>query len=274
MEDYRQLRVIINADDFGKDAGTNKAIISEIQKGSVTSASIMANGEDLDGAVSFALSNSKTSFGVHLVLDELRPVSKDLYVLKTYGIVCDKGEFVRNKIRTLKLNQEILDAIFVEWDTQISIIENKGVFISHIDSHHHIHTIPGLCEVLKALMLKHQITKVRLASYYTFKMLAKGYDILGKGRIYDFVYMLIKYRSIRNRVKWNVSIKESFQTVDFFSSVLFFWRNRKLFEENWAKMQTIELMCHPGHPHYLSERQALNSLLECDSLIKINYKQL
>lgn len=274
MEDCRQLKVIINADDFGKDVATNDAIISEIQKGTVTSASIMANGEDLDGAVSFALSNPKISFGAHLVLDELRPTSKELHVLKKYGIVCEEGEFVRNKIRTIKLNQEILDAIFDEWDSQISIIKNKGVVISHIDSHHHVHTIPGLYDVLKALMTKHKIKKVRLANYYSFKMLAQGYDILGKGRIYDIVYMLIKFRSIRNRVNWNISIKKLFQTVDFFSSVLVFYRNRKFFEENCATVHTIELMCHPGHPRYLSESQVLNSLLECNNLIKINYKQL
>src|SRR5215469_7320990 len=69
-------RVIINADDFGLTSSISRGIIEGYSSGMVTSASIIASGEGFEEACELARHNPDLDLGVHLTLDEEKPVLK------------------------------------------------------------------------------------------------------------------------------------------------------------------------------------------------------
>ena len=64
------MNVIINADDLGKSIEVNEAIFDMMARGSVTSATILANGPKLQNALTRLAHFPHCSFGVHLNADE------------------------------------------------------------------------------------------------------------------------------------------------------------------------------------------------------------
>jgi predicted glycoside hydrolase/deacetylase ChbG (UPF0249 family) len=67
-------RLIINADDFGLTRGVNQAIVEGNQRGTITSATLMATGPAFDEAVELAQSCPSLSVGCHVVLVDGVPV--------------------------------------------------------------------------------------------------------------------------------------------------------------------------------------------------------
>src|SRR5437764_692006 len=60
------MRIILNADDFGRDDDTVDATIDCFQRGLLTGATIMPAMPATNRAVEFALAHPQFSFGVHL----------------------------------------------------------------------------------------------------------------------------------------------------------------------------------------------------------------
>src|SRR5262245_50893107 len=61
-------RLIVNADDFGRSTSINAAVIDDHQRGILTSASLMVNGDACAEAVKLAKANPKLAVGLHLTL--------------------------------------------------------------------------------------------------------------------------------------------------------------------------------------------------------------
>ena len=84
-------KIIINADDLGMSGTVNREIESCIQKGLITSTTIMANMPDFDGARKlYDTYNEAVSFGWHINLTEGEPLTKSQALL-------DFGYFVETK---------------------------------------------------------------------------------------------------------------------------------------------------------------------------------
>src|SRR5437016_8088254 len=62
----RKRRLIVNADDFGRSAAINQAVIRAHREGILTTASLMVNEPAFDEAVAFARENPKLGVGLHL----------------------------------------------------------------------------------------------------------------------------------------------------------------------------------------------------------------
>src|SRR5207249_723322 len=61
-------RLIVNADDFGRSASANEAIIHAHREGILTSASLMVNEPGFEQAVQLARQNPHLGVGLHLTL--------------------------------------------------------------------------------------------------------------------------------------------------------------------------------------------------------------
>src|SRR5207245_2662387 len=61
-------RLIINADDFGRSAAINEAVIRAHKEGVLTTASLMVNEPALEEAVQLARQNPALGVGLHLTL--------------------------------------------------------------------------------------------------------------------------------------------------------------------------------------------------------------
>lgn len=272
--------IIVNADDLGCSSVVNEAIIDCIQKGLITSTTIMANGEAFDDVKSIAAYYSQISFGVHLVIDEYKSLTNSK-VLEEYGIVDRHGYFIKSAIKYVRIDKRLKEAVYKEWDAQISKIEEAGISLSHIDSHHHFHTIPELADIVISLAKKHGIEKIRQNSrrplFLPFKKVKANVpneekELMANKRHHNLSFISKVKNRILSEITYN-RFRHRLITTDFFCSVSQFVENQTVLEHN-KSIKTIELMCHPGHPSYLKETDSLKTLFESYGDLYINYLQL
>lgn len=113
------MKLIINADDCGKNKEVNAAISHFIETGKITSTTVMANMDDLEGASRlFDEYQDSISFGIHLNLTEGHPLrySQELldrgYYKETANVAGEKGNIylninqLRNKIISTSIQKE------------------------------------------------------------------------------------------------------------------------------------------------------------------------
>ena len=232
------MKIIVNADDLGVSDAVNEAIFKGMRAGVITSATMLANGPALTDAARSLLSFPACSFGVHLNLTEFEPIraesKEDLA-----PILDRKGCFNGNSIREVTISRKMMAAIFKEWCSQIESLMRLGVELSHLDAHHHVHTIPELLPVLAALGRRYKINKVRISR-----------------NMYDD-----RERPIRVLLakKWlyNLALRTvGFHTTRIFTDLVTYV---KLCAESPPRTTTAELMTHPGSKPGTEEANLLES---------------
>ena len=276
------MRVIINADDLGISSIINQAIEKCIINGEITSTSVMAGAKAFAEGIEIVKKYPQISVGVHLTIDEEMSLTKSPIFLK-YGIMDYNGHFIKSAISKVpKFTNELKEAIYAEWDMQINAVKNTGIIVSHVDSHHHYHTIPELKNVLFCLMRENGVKRIRLCSNKMFKMYIHRKEI--KKTLFPstgIVNQRIKQKKIMlwlpifinifKIYRWNRSAKKKFFTADYFCSYAFYIINKDFFVKYYPKV-TIELMCHPGNTNYEQETIRLKELPF--DVKKINYNDL
>ena len=136
-------RLIITADDLGRDAACTAAIIDALERGRITAASIMANGACFEQAVEMAHARGLAkSIGVHVVFDEGPPVSDAMRPF------CDANGHLAVK-RSLKPPPAALRAaLALEVAAQVDRVVKAGIHPTHLDSHRHVHTVFPLGKIV------------------------------------------------------------------------------------------------------------------------------
>jgi predicted glycoside hydrolase/deacetylase ChbG (UPF0249 family) len=231
----RCCQIIVNADDLGISTEVNDTIFALMAAGRVTSSTMLANGQQVEAAASRVRDFPKCSFGVHLNLTEFKPLTTNPALAP---ILNGKGEFNCNRIRDIDVGSELRKAIFHEWCAQIARLRLLGIELSHIDSHHHVHTIPSLFLVLKRVQKWSGIHKVRLSmNLYGFGEQKSG-------------FLLLKKRL------WNFALRSFYATTTTSGMT-----DLRGFSEIAGRLRlcahSVEVMVHPGSPLYRAETQIL-----------------
>ncbi len=154
------MKVIFHGDDFGLTPGVNRGIIKAFKEGLLTSTSLMAVGEAADEAIDLALEAPSLDVGVHLVLVDERPLlsPEALTTLCPYdGRLPDRNRILKD-ILSRKLDYGQVEA---EWCAQVEKVMNRGVGISHLDSHQFLHLFPGLFNVALTISGRYEIPFMR-----------------------------------------------------------------------------------------------------------------
>lgn len=155
-------KLIINADDFGRHQSINNAIIQGHVSGCITSASIMPGGNAFKDAVDKAIEHPQLGIGIHLTLIGEKPVM-DPNEIPT--LVDDKGYLLKeypqflNRFLRGKIN---LSEVRAELSAQIDKVVASGVRITHIDSHQHLHVLPGIIDIVLDIAEKNNIKSLRI----------------------------------------------------------------------------------------------------------------
>ena len=162
---YRTIRspmIIINADDFGMSEEVNRAIVSCFHEGVISSTTIMANMPGFEDACHLAVQNKRfKSIGIHLNISERTPITKRILrepkLCNADGKLC----FQRNTVPFFTQNERA--ALTEEMEAQIQRCLDMGVSLTHLDSHHHVHTEWSVFELIRPLIRKYGIQFVRQA---------------------------------------------------------------------------------------------------------------
>ena len=222
------MKIIVNADDLGSFDNVDRRIFEGIEQGYITSATIMANGENLHETIKHTKYYNNISFGVHLNLTSGQPLTSSDQLR---GLLDEEGCLCRGKLCKIT-SACCTKAIYKELSAQVELLQKQGLPISHIDFHHHAHNLPWVFHVAKAIQYKYKISKMRLTQ-----------NLFCEPRS---PFLLIKKHF------FNFALKNIVPTIttDYFSDLASFVKT-----EDFAVYEdkTIELMVHPGAKSFQAE---------------------
>ena len=156
--------MIVTADDFGLTAEVNEAILEAFHRGLISTASVMANMPGFEQACELAHEHELTDqVGSHLVLTEGEPLSDRIRSCERF---CDsEGTFRywRGSDRALYLSPVERTAVACELRMQILRCRDRGLHVTHLDSHHHVHNKHAIGSIVISIAQELAIPRVRLA---------------------------------------------------------------------------------------------------------------
>lgn len=153
--------LIVNGDDFGLTAGINAGIERACRQGILRSTSAMATGPALAEGVERARGLTELGFGLHLTLVGARPVCRAEAVPSLVGpdgmLLADYRAFLRRYLRGGIRPADVRR----EFRAQATAVVSLGAPLDHLDSHQHLHLLPGLLARALETAREHGIRWVR-----------------------------------------------------------------------------------------------------------------
>jgi predicted glycoside hydrolase/deacetylase ChbG (UPF0249 family) len=238
--------VIINADDLGYSESTNAAIDLALTLGRISSATLMVNAPATGGGLAVVKHHPASSFGIHLNLTEFAPLS-DPEPLRALQLLDQRGCFA-GTIRDLPASRALRQACFNELDAQIRTFRAAGLRPSHLDSHHHIHTIPWMLPVMLRLQRRHGIPCIRntMNVYPSPTAAGSGAAPPPSRRLHTA------------KTLWTSAMKlGGGRLTDVFTCLEIFLADPA--RQAFLGAGSIELMCHPGQQGFEAETARLFS---------------
>ena len=140
--------LVVNADDFGLSSGINRGIESALHRGILRSASLMPNGAAFDDAVRIAQANPGLGVGIHLSLVDERCLSP---IDKVRGLAGEDGSLPPSYgafVKAYMMRRFGEKQLRCEIKNQVARVLDAGIKPTHIDSHQHLHMLPGLFDIV------------------------------------------------------------------------------------------------------------------------------
>ena len=236
------IKVIINADDFGMSDSVNEAIADGYTNGIVTSTSIMANMPAFDDAVNKLQCLSGIGLAVHLNIIEGK-------ALISNSSLCDKeGNFNLSfsQIMMKSLSPKFLKDVENEFRAQIEKVLQYAK-PDNLDSHVHVHAIPAIFNIVCKLAKEYDIPSVRTQYEHLYNT-PKHPENFSKKHFINFIkvfllnfltkinVILIKIHNLKTNdcvigVGYTAMMNE--QTIDFG------------LKKQERKKCVLEVICHP-----------------------------
>ncbi len=155
-------RLIVNADDFGRSASINEAVIRAHRGGILTTASLMVNEPAFHEAVALAMENPRLGVGLHLTLlcghSALSPE-------RIPGLVNGDGHFTNNPAGAgfrYFFQRKLREQLRQEIHAQFQKFRATGLPLDHVNGHLHMHLHPTVFRVLMADLRQLGIERMRL----------------------------------------------------------------------------------------------------------------
>ena len=206
------MKFIVNADDFGMSPGVNRGIRYAYEQGIVRSTTLMPGMNYFNDAVDISKDCEFLAVGIHLTLTAGTPVLRGH---KT--IVDNNGNFIKMKNALNNGSKIDLDEVRSELFAQVEKVFAAGIDISHVDSHHHIHGVKEVFEI-----------------------------VLDICKQYSLPLRAIDENQRKEARKREIVVTDDF-TVDFYDKDVSLEKLLEiLVNAKKKKTETIELMCHPA----------------------------
>jgi predicted glycoside hydrolase/deacetylase ChbG (UPF0249 family) len=153
--------LIVNADDYAMTMGVNQGIIEGHLQGIVTSTTVMATGAALSDGLARLADAPRLATGCHLVLIGDQPLAP---LAQIRSLVTANGGFPRTLtafLQQITWQKIVLSEIIIEFRTQIEHLLNRGLKLSHLDTHKHSHAHPQVLEAILTVAQEYRIPYIR-----------------------------------------------------------------------------------------------------------------
>jgi chitin disaccharide deacetylase len=269
-------RLIVNADDFGRSASINAAVIRAHKEGILTTASLMVNGSAFNEAVELAHENPKLGVGLHVSLvcgrSSLKPT-------EIPGLVDNRYQFSNSPVgagfryfTVRDLRAQLRHEIRAQFQ-KFSLTRLK---LDHVNGHLNMHLHPTvfsiLCRHAEDLGIRHmRVTRDR------FWLNAR---IAGGAWLYRLSHALIF-----NLLSARARMALRHQDIRHAEHVFGLLQNGRVHEDYVTKLLhrlpsgDSELYCHPSLDEFKHEYEALVSprvrqLVETQGIRLIRYRDI
>ena len=227
----RALQLIINVDDIGLHPAVRRAVEACAALGTVTSASVLANGPDQDAIRPYP----GVSLGAHLNILRGAPLSPASEVRSLLG---DDGLFLGSaaKLAWRVLRRQIVASeVRLEWSRQVAHLRERGLALSHVDGEKHTHCLPGLFAIACDVAREHGIRWIR-RSDERFGNARLGAPAIRRGVLRALCAYAQTGPEIRTTdAVWGIAEQGARLTPDACTRAL-----------KGIGPRVIELVCHPG----------------------------
>ena len=225
------LDVIVNVDDLGLHPAVRRAVERCAGLGTVTSASVLANGPDV-GAVREV---PGVTLGAHLNVLRGRPLSP---AREVRSLVDGQGLFVGSAARlALRLARGAVrrDEVVLEWSRQVESLRARGLALSHLDGEKHTHCLPGLLGAACEVAARHGVPFVR-RSVERHGRVAFGAPALRRATLRALCARAPLSHGVRSTdAVWGIAEQGARLAPEAFVRAL-----------RGARCGSVEIVCHPG----------------------------
>lgn len=218
----------MNADDYGKSPGRNRAIDEAFRQGLICSAGLIVTGKYVQDAVNLIIERGGNFKDIHLHFNlstnQLQEGSEDTPLtdaMKKDTLFCEDGRFRLDKGLPLEIKnilkwKTVYKELVAQYEYFIEVTQGKGDY-KHVDFHLWYNMVWPVAVALNLFTLKYGIKSVRYMGVHHRPSK--------------------KYRLIRT-LSWNPCVKYIPATnIDYFLSK----------KELLSRYNTIELYCHPNY---------------------------
>jgi chitin disaccharide deacetylase len=143
-------RLIVNADDFGRSASINRAVIRAHREGILTTTSLMVNETAFEEAVALARENPTLGVGLHLTLLCGHSALPADWIP---GLVTARGEFTNKPAGAgfrYFFQRSLHPQLREEVHAQFQRFRATGLPLDHVNGHLHLHLHPTIFRILMA----------------------------------------------------------------------------------------------------------------------------
>lgn len=147
------MRLVLNADDFGRSAQVNHAVERAHRQGILDGASLMIAGDAADEAVQIARRNPSLLVGLHLVV--------------TDGPSVLGGKLPNWPVRLglrYAISRQARHWLAADMAAQFERFAATGLPLAHVDGHQHMHMHPAVFELLLPLAERFGARRIRIVN--------------------------------------------------------------------------------------------------------------
>ncbi len=269
-------RLVVNADDFGRSASINAAVIRAHQEGILTTASLMVNGSASQEAVQLAHENPTLGVGLHLSLvcgrSSLKPT-------EIPNLVDNRYQFSNNPVGAgfrYFLNTSLRSQLRHEIRAQFDKFTLTKLKLDHVNGHLNMHLHPTIFSILRHHALNLGIGHMRVTRdrFWLNASISSG----------EWLYR-ISHAVIFNLLSAQARPGLKRQDIRHTHQVFGLLQNGRVDEEYVLKLLArlpagdSELYCHPSLDEFKHEYEALISprvrqLVEAGGIRLIRYQDL
>lgn len=233
--------LIINADDFGLDLEMSRQIAQCARDGIVNSISVLPfpkTDRDHEKLLhKIILENPNIKIGAHLSLIETLPT---LIATPRYSNKRASPKNFKEFLKMYLVGRLSRKQIYNEWKSQLHWLKERlrtPHKICHIDSHQHIHILPGIWGVVLKLQQEFGVNRIRIpfeGAFNSFRHqfpFGAGLQIISAIRKFQYTGEPVHFRGIKTSTNFEFSKYSSLP-----ENILHHPKEK------------FELMVHPGYP--------------------------